>query len=200
QNLSLAALGVGTFILKHAVDSQFDRVPLARDLVLVPFADRLLDARFLHAVVVNVVVLVLARLIDRELETVYEPEIACVIAVELGLDAPGPDLVRSADVDEDAAVALVVVAFGRPAPLHLEHVIGELLVGDQVAIGLSLADEDAVLDKPDRLGLGVFLRIEKDLPARQVLAVEELDRGSILVFGHDNDQGGYQGDPGNLAS
>src|SRR5262249_40323053 len=119
EDLALAGLGVAALVDQLAVDLQLDGVALAGDDVLVPLADGLLDALLDHAEEVALAARVLAGLIDGELEAVHQPELAGVVGHELGLDALGPDLVRAADVDEDAAVA--GLALGRLlAPLPLD--------------------------------------------------------------------------------
>src|SRR5262249_53250390 len=70
-----------------------------------------------------------------------------------------------------------------PAPLHAEHVIAVVLLGEHVAIGDALTDEDAVLDAPDLVGLHLLLGVHERPPARQVLAVEELDPAVAFAVG-----------------
>src|SRR5439155_19208845 len=136
-----------------------------------------------------------------KLKVVHQPEIARIITEKLRLNALGPNLVRAADVDEHAAIALVVVAFRGPPPLNLEHVVAVLLLGDQVAVRYAFADDHAILDEENRLRIDLALGLEKYLPAGQVLAVEQLD-GPLLLRGGGGGQHerGEQGNDHNLSS
>src|SRR5207237_3751369 len=102
-------------------------LPLSGDLLLLPRAGLLLDPPVLvEAVEVPRRPLVLPPLIDVELEVADQPEVAGRAREQLRLDALGPDHVRAADVDEDAAVARLL----RPAPLQRQDVVGVVLLGN----------------------------------------------------------------------
>src|SRR5262249_44735011 len=109
----------------------------------------------------------------------------------LRLERLRPDLVRAADVAEHAAVARLA----GPAPLDLQHVVAVVLLGDDVAVRPALAVDDAVLDAPDvlRLGLALVARVDEGLPTGQVLAVEQLDRLALFRPGRRQGQAGQQG-------
>src|SRR5205807_1325876 len=95
----------------------------------------------------------------------------------------GPDLVRAGHMDEDTAVE----ALTRPQPFDFQDVILEFLLRDEIAERLALADNRLFLDAPDVFRLDVLelvvvlgLGIHEDLPAIEVLAVEQGDRLALV--------------------
>src|SRR5207237_7844127 len=72
EYLALGLLRLGAFVLRLAVDDQVDRVALAGDVVLVPFADRLFHA-VLQMKVMPRGLRVLSCRIDGKLDAVRRP-------------------------------------------------------------------------------------------------------------------------------
>ena len=60
-----------------------------------------------------------------------------------------------------------------PAPLQVELVVGERLVGDHIAERLAGDGDDAVLHAEDVLGGGGAVGLDVEGPSSQVLAVEQ---------------------------
>src|SRR5207245_3142446 len=69
EYLALGLLRLAAFVLRLAVDDQVDRVALAGNVVLIPFADRLFHAVF-QMKIMTLVLRVLSCRIDGKLEAV----------------------------------------------------------------------------------------------------------------------------------
>ena len=99
EDLSLRRLGAGPFVDRLAVDRQLDGVALAGDLVLVPLAQRLLDA-VPGAEVVPADLRVLPLRINRQLEVIDQPEVAGVVGPNQGSKARDVLIKTEADLNQ----------------------------------------------------------------------------------------------------
>src|SRR5262245_10652129 len=184
RDLAVIGRAAGALVDEVAVDPDRDRVATALDDHAVPLAGLVLGAigevrDAPRAVAVDAPLLLrpapLLHVGHRDV-LADAPEVAGIADLQLALDRLREHAVeppRRRSVHEHAAVA----GLAGPAPLELEAVVAVRRVGDQVALGLAVADQQAVAHGERRRHLGAAVRAGHiGVPAGEVLAVAERDR------------------------